>query len=301
MRDSRDIEQNLLQSNRESRWSCYGWVMNRLALVFASLGISMLLAACGSVPPSPTATMPSLPSATSSPVGTLTPTPDLCSPALLPKSVSIVNFYVTRFEPYASLAGHVPSSQYPELISTMKDIRTATQAQPVPPCLIELKHDALMWMDATIQTLSTFQSQSVCATSVLSSHPEACGTALAAGETQARSYNDAYAAELARLAGITPVAPSATPATPAATSTPLVAMVINAGPNPVNLRTFPSLTSEAVGSLAADVAATALGKTTNGDWLLIEIPGQPGHRAWVYASLVEFTNGSAGDLPVVAH
>lgn len=275
--------------------------MNRLALVCASLGISALLAACATVTPPAPATMPPLPSTTSSPARTLTPTPDLCSPALLPQSVGIVNFYVRRFEPYASLAGHVPSSQYPDLIATMKDIRTATQNQHVPPCLIDLKHNALMWMDATIQTLNTFQSQPACATSALSTHPEACGTALAAGETQARSYNDAYAAELARLAGITPAAPSEAPATHPATSTPMVVMVINPGPNPVNLRTFPSLTSQAVGSLAADVAAIALGKTTSGDWLLIEIPGKPGHRAWVYASLVEFTNGSPGDLPVVAH
>ncbi len=275
--------------------------MKRLALVCASLGVSVLLAACGAVtPPSPTPTL-LRPVATSSPVGTPTPTPDLCSPAQLPQSVSLVNFYVKRFDAYSKLADALPLSQYPNLISTLKDVRTATLNQGVPPCLIDLKHNALLWMDTVIQTLSAIQSNPICVPSTPTAKQEVCFATLSAGSSQARQYNDAYAAELARLAGITPPAPSQTPATPAATSTPLVAMVINPGPNPINLRTYPSLTSQSVGSLAANVAATALGKTTNGDWLLIEIPGKPGQRAWVYASLVEFTNGSAGALPVVAH
>jgi hypothetical protein len=271
--------------------------VNRLALVCASMVVSILLAACGvpTPPPAPTATP--LPSATSSPVGMLTPTPDLCSPAELPKSVSLINFYVKQFEPYASLANIATQEQLRQLLDPMQSIRAATQRQPVPPCLIDLKHDALLWMDTTLQVVSALQAQA-CATSAARAQLEACSTSLAAGGTQAKKYNDAYAAELARLAGITPVAPSATPAL---TSTPVVVMVINPGPNPVNLRTFPSLTSQAVGSLAANVSATALGKTTTGDWLLVEIPGQPGKHAWVYASLVEFINGNAAALPVVAH
>ncbi|HEX8993542.1 MAG TPA: hypothetical protein VF784_17820 [Anaerolineales bacterium] len=274
--------------------------MKRLALVCASLGVGVLLAACAAVTPSAATATPQ-PSATSSPVSTLTPTPDLCSPALLPQSVSLVNFYVKRFEPYTSLASYAPQSQYPALISAMQDIRDATQRQVVPPCLIELKHDALLWMNTSIQALSTIQSQPGCMAGAPMAQKEACGTAIAAGSIQARNYNDTYAAELARLAGITPAAPSATAAAPALTSTPLVVMVINPGPNPLNLRAFPFLTSQAVGSLAANAAAIALGKTTNGEWLLVEIPGKPGQHAWLYASLVEFTSGKAGDLPVVAH
>lgn len=280
--------------------------MNKPALVCASLVFCVVLAACGTAtPPAPTATL----FATSTPPlrDTLTPTPDLCSPAAIPNSVSIINQYVKAFEKYESLAVQsIPPAALLQLIATMKDIRAATFAQPVPPCLVVLKHDALLWMDTTIQTLDTVQGNPTCVPSAPAAQQQMCAATLSAGGVQARKYNDEYAAELGRLIGVTLAAPGGTPGTPGspqpeATSTPLVVMVVNPGPNPVNLRSYPFLSAQTVGSLAANVGTIALGKTTNGDWLLVQIPGKPGKQAWVYATLVEFTNGNLGELPVTAH
>ena len=72
----------------------------------------------------------------------------------------------------------------------------------------------------------------------------------------------------------------------------------NPGPNTVNLRSTPGLDAPEAGVLDIQVSATALGKSADELWILIEIPGQTGKTAWVYAQLVQLSVPAA-QLPVV--
>ncbi len=267
--------------------------MNRIACLSAILSLSILLTACSPATPKPSTSSPtvasaSAPSAAAASVASATP--DLCSPENLPNSARIVNNFVRQFDVYAVLAQTTKTQpQLGQAITAMQAIRQNTNAHAVPPCLTDLRRYALLYMDSVIQTMLAFQVKPQVET-------------LNAGIKQARDYNDQYAAELARLLGVT-LEPNATPGTPAAvqpgeTTTPVVVTIFNPGPNALNLHVSPSLTSQAIGVLDANLSATALGKSSNGEWIEVEVPDQPGKTAWVYASLVQFTSGDQGVLVV---
>lgn len=255
-------------------------------LFFAlAICLSLLLSACAANQP----TQPASPAPASQAAATLPPvtpsaTPDLCTQAQLPETVKAVNTYVRQFDNYSSLSVQVPAPQLPQMISAMKQIRQALQQQLVPPCLTDLKHYALQYMDTVILTVVTFQA-----------NPNI--DSLNTGIQQARDYNDQYALELARLLGVTMAPENETPAAQA-TPTPGGATVVNPGPNPLNLHVAPSLTSESIAMLEANQSAMALGKSANGEWIKIEVPGKAGTSAWVYASLVQYASGDASVLPV---
>ncbi len=265
--------------------------MNRFTALFSLALLAMLLAACGAPVPQPLLATAVAGSPTAiKPAGTLTATPDLCSQASLPATVKIVNTYVYEFDKYASLSTTVPQSQLTQMITAMQAIRKAASGQIVPPCMTDLKHYALLYMDTTIQTLISFQANPKMET-------------LNAGIMQARKYSDQYAGELARLVGATLAAPagtgSATAASqPAETATLEAVMVMNPGPNALNLRIQPSLTAQAVGVLDANMSTKFLGRTADGEWLLVEVPGKPDEKAWVYASLVQLMSGNPGTVPI---
>ena len=260
--------------------------------LYALLGIILLASACGVKPPTPTA-VPAAVSQTAeatAPLEIPTATADLCSQENIGGGVQMVTTYVHEFDKYATVSIHLGPIQLAQELTTMQAIRATAQLQPVPPCLTDLKHYALLYMDAVIQTLVEFQAK-----------PDI--NSLDAGIFEAGQYNDRYEIELARLLGVT-LAPSATTAAQAGTpegvtTTPVVPMVLNPGPNPLNLHVSPSLTSQAVGVLNASETAKAVGKSQGDEWIQIEVPGEPGKLAWVYASLVQYTSGDTNMLPVV--
>ena len=176
-------------------------------------------------------------------------------------------------------------------IPPMQAIRRAAEDQQVPPCLKNLIGYQLLYMNTTIQTLLAFQSNAKVET-------------LNAGIAQARQSHDQYTLELAHLLGLTVIAPPTAAAgaqVPQLTNTPAPAAitVINPGPNPLNLHASASLTSQTIGSLPAGQSAVALGKSPAGDWILVEIPGQTGQKAWAFTTLLNFSSGDLASLPVV--
>jgi hypothetical protein len=127
-----------------------------------------------------------------------------------------------------------------------------------------------------------------------------------AGIAQARELHGKYDVELARLLGITlapqPTSLPGTSTTPGANvapspATPAIA-VTNPGPSGVNLRSAPGLNAPESGILNAQTSTAALGRSADDQWILVEIPGQPGQTAWVYAALVQLSVPIA-QLPVV--
>jgi hypothetical protein len=240
---------------------------------------SIFLTACGrDATPPPTEAPP------------VTTTPDLCSAESLPAEAARANKLMREFDDYSALASNTPQSQLVVLIPEMQRILRETEDLSLPPCLQTLKNLEMAHMNLVIQTLMAFLNN----TDV---------QVINAGISQARELHSRYDIELARLLGITLVAPpTATPGgdanvAPSATAA-VVAFVTNPGPGGVNLRSAPGLNAPEIGILDGAASTSALGKSTDDQWLLVEIPGLPGQTAWVYAQLVQLSVPIA-QLPVV--
>lgn len=263
--------------------------MNKIALFCTVAGLSLVLAACGAIGPKPSPTSP--PVDTSAPAAPPSSTPDPCTKDSLPETVKPLNAYMLQFDDKATVASSAAQADLGPIVSDMQTIRKSAGDLAAPSCLSDLKRFQLLYMDTVIRTLQGFQT-----------NPQV--SVLASGILEARQYHDQYVTELARLAGLAlppsaTAGPQATPG-PTVTATALVWTVTNPGPNPLNTHVSPSLTAETIAVLNAGDSATALGKSANGEWIEIELPGQTGQLAWVYASLISFTSGNMDSLPIVA-
>ncbi len=280
--------------------------MKRAIIFVLVIGVFATLSACGNLmepsgfiaaSPISSATVIIASSTPSVTVASLTPsltaTPDLFSTSNLPNTIKPVNDLTRQFDDYSALARNTPQSHLVQVIPPLQAIRrAASEDQGLPTCLQQLKSDQVSYMDAFIQTMLAFESN-------------ASPDVLKAGMAQAQQYHDQYLVEMARLLGVT-VVPSPTPIqgtpnpgiTGTSASTPLPITITNPGTGSINLHNSPSLTSSVIGKLDVGAAATAIGKSADGDWLLIQIPKQTGKTAWLYTSLVNFYSGDINSLPV---
>jgi hypothetical protein len=64
----------------------------------------------------------------------------------------------------------------------------------------------------------------------------------------------------------------------------------------INVRSGPGIFYDKIGVILAGQQLPAKGRSTGGDWILVEYPGVPGSEAWVYAPFVNLT---PGQLPIV--
>ena len=71
--------------------------------------------------------------------------------------------------------------------------------------------------------------------------------------------------------------------------------VVNSDQDQINVRSGPSVYYPIVGVLVAGERVPAFGRSPGGDWVLVEYPGVPGGRAWVYSFLITLQ----GSLPIV--
>ena len=255
------------------------------------LGLALLvplLTACGGTQSSATRT--------AAPPGA-SATPDACAPQNIKSSVAAVNQYMRQFDDEAELASNVPRSQLALHIAALQSIRRGAQDQSVPACLQRLRQLQLTAMNTVIDTLMSF---------------------LGGGDQQgvttgigiARQQHDQYLLEMARVLGLTAVVvtrvpvgtlPAGTAETPASTQSAATAagqgtasagsglVALNPGPAAVNLRAGPDASAQVVGTLEADKSAVALGMTSDGTWIQVVLPGQPGATAWVLATDVQVT------------
>lgn len=83
---------------------------------------------------------------------------------------------------------------------------------------------------------------------------------------------------------------------PTVTGTPVGPTIIV--PDQVNVRTCPSTNCDLVGVLIAGQQASAIGRSSGGEWIQIIYPGVPGNIAWVYSAYVVLDSGPSL-LPIV--
>jgi hypothetical protein len=91
----------------------------------------------------------------------------------------------------------------------------------------------------------------------------------------------------------------ATNSAPTVTSTPMSSWITvrnDADMPQINVRSGPGTEYDGIGVLLMNQQAPALGRTSGGDWILIEYAGVPGSQGWVYSPLVIL---GGADLPII--
>ena len=240
------------------------------------------LVACGGTAP---------PTATAEPLFILKSTPDPCAPENIAGEVEKVHALMREFDDESLLASNTPLNQLNPSISTLQRIRREAEDQSVPVCLVALKEHQLAHMNTVINTLLGF----------LSGSDEG---ALSQSILLARQQHDEYTLELASVLGLTVIAPTASGAgdgppgaIPTFQGTPV--SVFNPGPAIVNLREKPDLNSQSLGILDVGASTIAVGRNTDGSWIQIAVPDQPGLTVWVFTALIQLT-GPPEALPITA-
>jgi hypothetical protein len=254
--------------------------------------VAFLLASCAKTETIVTDTLtPVIPTSTA----TVTATPDPCSSEHIAGEIRKVHRLMREFDDASALSTSTGRDQLKPTIADLQRIRRDAEDQDYPSCLRLLKEVQLAHMNTFIQTLIAFMSG-------------ADQETINQGITLSRQLHDQYMIELARLQGVivpitfTPVPTVAAVEGNAKTEvppvpTPSVPIVTNSGQGGINLRLVPTLTGQTVGMLAVGQSALALGQTKNGEWIMVEVPRQPGQTAWVYSKLVEISG--PGPLPVI--
>lgn len=256
-----------------------------MLIMFTFLVAVLLLAACAKAPTAPVSTETAMPIPVEP---TITSTPDPCAPENIAAEIRPIHRLMREFDDAAALSTNANRDQLKPIIADLQRIRRDAEDQVTPECLRSFKELQVVHMNTYIQTLIMFTTGST----------DEAG--INQGIALSRQLHDQYMIEMARLQGEyiqpTMVSPVSTQldGTPAADATeipptPTVAVVTNMGPGGINIRIEPSLGGQTVSMLAVNQSALALGQTENGTWIMIEVPGQPGQTAWVYAALVQIS------------
>jgi hypothetical protein len=271
--------------------------MKNKTLIISALLIIFLMSACGAKTTAPTAA----PAAPAVPVAAVSPTSatDLCSKEKLPDEVSKVNDLMREFDDYSRLASSTPQDKLVQIIPTMQEVRRRAEVQKVPDCLRDLKVLQINHMNTVIEILMVFMANAQSAD-------------VNQGIAQARDLHMKYDVEIARLLGLTLVAPPTGDAVapivpnvtvdpnatvpPASLTKPAGLSILNPGPNEVTLLSAPDATAGGVATLPAGSITPAFGRTADGLWFQVEVPGQPGQKAWVSTSAVQIS----GEPPIVS-
>ncbi len=177
-----------------------------VGILCLTMGVILTAGCTSTIPAAPTIVpVPSLtPSATPSPAYSFDP----CNEANIADSVRPLNDVMDEFDSYAELASNVLQTELVKIIPLMQSMRRSAEDLVVPACIKDLQRYALSYMDATLQTLISFQS---------TPEPQAIATGIA----QSRQYYDQYSLELARLLEVNLTVLTLTPPPPAlSTATP---------------------------------------------------------------------------------
>lgn len=95
------------------------------------------------------------------------------------------------------------------------------------------------------------------------------------------------------------IAMQVTEPVPTVTGTPVASWITvrNDEDTPqINVRSGPGTEFDGIGVLLKDQTVPALGRTSGGDWILVEYLGVPGNQGWVYEPLVKV---GGKELPIV--
>lgn len=87
---------------------------------------------------------------------------------------------------------------------------------------------------------------------------------------------------------------------PTVTGTPrgVIATVYLDQEESINVRSGPGTLYDIVGTLLPGQEAPVKGRTSDGDWLLINYPGAPNNQGWIYTNLVDLSPGEVSIVEI---
>lgn len=87
---------------------------------------------------------------------------------------------------------------------------------------------------------------------------------------------------------------------PTVTGTPrgVIATVYLDQEESINVRSGPGTLYDIVGVLLPGQDAAVKGRTSDGDWLLVDYPGAPDNQGWIYTNLVSLTPGEVSIVEI---
>jgi len=209
-------------------------------------------------------------------------TPDPCSPGNMADTLQPNLIMMQRFDDAATLVSNTPREQLVDPITNLQAVRRDALAEAVPDCLADLHLVRIAYMNQVIEVSMAFLNGSV-------THEE-----INAGLEGSRQLRLLYEQELESLWGSTPAAEAPLEASPlAGTAPPEIFSTANdfpqvkvTSPDGVNVRSGPGGNFPITGNLQQGSTATALARSEDMQWLLIESPEVEG-QGWVFAALVE--------------
>lgn len=213
-------------------------------------------------------------------------TPDACAADALADSMQPYLMVMQRFDDAAVLVANTPVDQLVEPIADLQAIRRDAQGLQPPDCLRDLKTVEIAYMNQVIEISLAFLSSGG------QISPENLNASLQ-GSGQLRQIFDQ---EVARLLGITPEANTVATEPPAGEESNAASdataeehpQVVVISPDGANVRTGPGSDFPLTAALDTDSTATALGRSEDSQWLLIESSAFEG-QGWVFAALVELS------------
>ncbi len=235
------------------------------------------------------------------------PTYDSCAPNNIGLEINRVKDLMHEFDDTTFIAKMTPPEQLAGVVLDLQDVRRRTEAVSVPACVSNFQKDAIDYMNAEIKYLAYGMG-------------EFNEDEVATARNSAQKLRGNYEAEYTRLTGVvyapatdavpvrntespvavvteaSPVQETPNPLTPTVTLSVEV-IVENPGTQPINLRAYPSMTAQPVGSLNPLENARAIARTSAGDWLLLEFAKAEGGQGWVFFRLVKL-NRPAEQLPI---
>jgi len=232
-------------------------------------------AGCTPTPPAPTET----------PAPSLTSTPDSCSVENVGAEARKIQLKIKEFDDINYVANLTPQQQLYNVVIELQRVRRETESMQVPGCVSSLQFSAVSYMNVVISYLADFMSG-------------ATRDKVNAQIIASQNLRVAYETEYARLTGTVYVPPPTNPPPPpepTATSAP--ALVRNPRAQTINLRMAPNTGAGRAGALKPGEVAILVGRTQDGEWLLVQFPGTQ-NGGWVYTRLVE-TNMALDKVQVI--
>ncbi len=213
-----------------------------------------------------------------------TNTPDLCSKENILDEVGRIEKFMGEFDDIRFVANLTQQEQLAGPILELQEVRRLVEYLELPSCLDTLKSSTIEYMDNVIIYLAYFMGGSA--------------RELVDDEiNNSQNSRISYEKELARLLGVdfvppATVTPLALLPSSAATSVPDQAgeamLVINPGPQQVNIRMEPYTNASIIGYLQPAESAVAVGRNESSEWIAVLLPGvEEPTLGWIYAEVVD--------------
>lgn len=237
-----------------------------------------------------------------------TPEMNLCAPGFVAEVVKPLTALMQAFDDTTDIAYYMPRPQVSAQITELQSYRRQVTMIEVPSCLLQLKAAQIKYMDSVINTLLAFLGGAKGEVTIsgleislqfraryeneltnllgVTSTPRPTTIALSEGQLIVSSPTGTQISN-SSTPSIVEVSPTVIPVQDTATPTPFSAMAVVSNPEGVNVRFGPGVLYGYDTVIPQYEELEILGKSENGEWLLVADSSSLGALGWIFAPLVQ--------------